>query len=102
LGPIRRQILDSTTRDASLSKLVRYEQEHSRDRRALGIIETPVDLRSFYIGFGRWSVFLPWERQSVLYQPEKLDGQRIEFKGAAYDWPTAPTFGIDWSLRESA
>jgi hypothetical protein len=43
-------------------------------------------------------VFFPCERESVLYQPEKLVGQRIEFKGAAYDWPTAPTFGIDWSL----
>ena len=97
--PIRRQILDSTIRDESLSGLVRYEQEHSRDRRALGIIETPVDMRSFYIGFGRWTVFLPWERESVLYQPEKLAGQRIEFKGSAYEWPTAPTFGFDWSPR---
>jgi hypothetical protein len=41
----------------------------------------------------------PWERESVLYQPEKLDGQRIEFKGSPYEWPTAPTFGIDWSPR---
>lgn len=32
--PIRRQILDSTIRDESLSPLVRYEKEHSRDRRA--------------------------------------------------------------------
>jgi len=87
--PIRRQILDSTIRDASLSRLVRYEQEHSRDRRALGIVETPVDMRSFCIGFGRWTVFLPWERESVLYQPEKLAGQRIELKGSAYEWPTA-------------
>jgi hypothetical protein len=56
-------------------------------------------MRSFYIGFGRWTGFLPWERESVLYQPEKLAGQRIEFKGSAYDWPTAPTFGFDWSPR---
>jgi len=97
--PIRRQILDSTIRDESLSGLVRYEQEHSRDRRALGIIETPVDVQSFCVGFGRWAVFLPGERESVLYEPEKLAGQRIEFKGAAYYWPTAPTFGIDWSSR---
>jgi hypothetical protein len=94
--PIRRQILDPTSRDASLSKLVHYEREHPRDRRALGIIDTPVDLRGFSIGFGRWTVFLPWDRGSALYQPEKLDGQRIEFKGSAYEWPTAPTFGIDW------
>jgi len=94
--PIRRQILDPTIRDASLSGLVRFEPEHSRDRRALGIIQTPVDMRSFYIGFGRWTVFLPRKRESVLYQPEKLAGQRIEFKGSAYEWPTAPTFGIDW------
>jgi hypothetical protein len=33
--PIRRQILDSTIRDASLLKLVWYEREHSRDHRAL-------------------------------------------------------------------
>jgi hypothetical protein len=97
--PIRRQILDVTIRDASLSLLVRYEQEHSRDRRALGIVETPVDMRSFCIGFGRWTVFLPWERESVLYQPEKLAGQRIEFKGLAYEWPIAPTFGLEWSPR---
>jgi hypothetical protein len=97
--PIRRQILDSTIRDTNLSGLVRYEQEHSRDRRALGIIERPVDMRSFCIGFGRWTVFLPWERDSVLYQPEKLAGQCIEFKGSAYEWPTAPTFGFDWSPR---
>ena len=95
--PIRRQILDSTIPDVSLSKLVHYEREHPRDRRALGIIETPIDLRSFSIGFGRWTVFLPWDRQSALYQPEKLAGKRIEFKGVAYYWPTAPTFGIDWS-----
>jgi hypothetical protein len=48
-------------------------------------------MRSFYIGFGRWTVFLPWERESVLYQHEKLAGQRIELKGSAYEWPTAPT-----------
>ena len=55
--------MDSNIRDTSLSRRVRYEQEHSRDRRALGMIETPVDMRSFYIGFGRWTVFLPWERE---------------------------------------
>jgi hypothetical protein len=94
--PIRRQILDPTGRDASLSSLVRYEPDHPRDRRALGIIDTPIDFRGFCIGFGRWTVFLPWERGSVLYQPEKLTGQRIEFKGSAYEWPSAPTFGINW------
>jgi hypothetical protein len=97
--PIRHQILDSTIRDTSLSGLVRYEREHSRDRRALGIIETPADMRSFSIGFGRWTVVLPWTLESVLYQPEKLAGQRIELKGSAYEWPTAPTFGFDWSHR---
>jgi hypothetical protein len=97
--PIRRQILDSTIRDEGLSGLVRYEQEYSRDRRALRIIETPLDMRSFCIGFGRWTVFLPWERESVLYHPDKLAGQRIEFKGSAYEWPTAPTFGFDWLSR---
>jgi hypothetical protein len=95
LNPIRCQILDTTIRDASLSQLIRYEQEHSRDRRALAVIHTPVDMRNFCVGFGRWTVFLPWERESVLYQPEKLAGQRIEFKGSAYEWPTAPTFGIE-------
>jgi len=95
--PIRRQILDPTARDASLSGLVRYEQQHSRDRRALGIIEEPADFRCFYIGFGRWSVFLPRDRESVLYRPDELAGERIEFKGSAYHWPTAPTFGIDWA-----
>jgi len=96
--PIRRQILDSTI-DLNLSGLVQYEREHSRDRRSLGIVETPPDLRSFCLGFGRWTVFLPWERESVLYQPEKLAGQRIEFRGSAYEWPTAPTFGFEWSPR---
>lgn len=95
--PIRRQILDATSRDARLSRLVRYEHEHSRDRRALGIIETPAEMRSFYIGFGRWTVFLPWERESPFYQPDKLAGERIEFKGTAYEWPVAPTFGVDWA-----
>ena len=98
-NPIRRQLLDSTIQDASLSPLVRYEREQSRDRRSLGIVETPAHMRSFCIGFGRWTVFLPWERESALYQPEKLAGQRIEFKGSAYEWPTAPTFGFDWSYR---
>jgi hypothetical protein len=93
---IRRQTLDSTIHDARLSGLVRYEKVHSRDRRALGIIETPVEMHSFHIGFGRWTVFLPRERESALYHPEKLAGQRIEFKGLAYDWPTAPTFGYEW------
>jgi hypothetical protein len=36
--------------------------------------------------------FLP----EVSVRPEKVAGQRIEFKGSAYHWPTAPTFGIDW------
>jgi hypothetical protein len=51
----------------------------------------------FYIRFGRWTVLLPWERESVLYQLEKLEQrQSIEFKGRTCEWPTAPTFGIDW------
>jgi hypothetical protein len=55
-------------------------------------------MRSFCIGLGRWTVFLPWESDSVLYRPNEISG-RIEFTGAAYVWPTAPTFGVDWTRR---
>ncbi|MDP2318618.1 MAG: hypothetical protein Q8O42_04670 [Acidobacteriota bacterium] len=97
--PVRQLIFDPTLRDEPLLQLVRYESEHSRDRRALAIIESPLDVRSFYIGFGRWTVFLPWERDSLLYHGEKLAGRRIRFTGTSYYWPTTPTFGIDWSTR---
>jgi hypothetical protein len=97
--PIRLQILAPETRDSSLSGLVRYEREHPRTRRTLAIIEEPREMRCFYVGFGRWTVFLPWERTSVLYRPHALADQRIAFRGTAYKWPTAPTFGIDWTSR---
>jgi hypothetical protein len=99
--PIRQQILDPINRDESLSLLVRYEREYARDRRSLGIVESPFEMRSFYIGFGRWTIFLPWVRESLLYQPQLMTNQRIEFKGASYEWPKAPTFGLEWPARTS-
>lgn len=91
--PIRRQILDPTQTDRSLSGLVRYERNHPRDRRVLGVIDEPSSMRSICTGFGRWTAFLPLERDSLLYRAAELAGQRFEFRGRAYEWPTAPSFG---------
>jgi hypothetical protein len=92
--PIRRQILDPTQTDGSLSGLVRYEREHPRDRRVLGVIDEPSTMRSICVGFGRWTVFLPLDRDSLLYRPADLAGQRFGFSGRAYEWPTEPSFGV--------
>jgi hypothetical protein len=91
---IRRQILDPTQTDESLSGLVRYEREQPRDRRLLGVIDEPFNMRSLCTGFGRWRVFLPLEQDSLFYRAGELRGQRFEFRGRAYEWPTAPSFGI--------
>ena len=58
---IRELIHDpSRTSDDDLLQLVRYEGEHSMTRCELGVIEEPVEARSIYAGFGRWSVFIPF------------------------------------------
>jgi hypothetical protein len=91
---IRQQILDPTQTDGGLSGLVRYEREHPRDRRLLGVIDEPSNMRSICTGFGRWTVFLPLEQDSLFYRAAELGTQRFEFHGTAYEWPTAPSFGI--------
>jgi hypothetical protein len=92
--PIRMQILDSTQIDPALSALIRYEKDHSQDRRLLGEINQPSNMRSICIGFGRWTALLPLNRDCSQYRPEELAGQNFEFSGTSYEWPTEPSFGI--------
>jgi hypothetical protein len=89
-----------------ISGLAHFEAKHSADRRLLGMLSSPKSMRSFFIGFGRWSAFLPPDTYSPLYRPDELNNQRkggkgIKFTGSAYEWPKAPTFGIDWSAPQT-
>jgi hypothetical protein len=99
--PIRMQILNPQTEDSALSGLIRYEREQSSDRRALAEIKSPKDIRCIYVGFGRWSVFLPLATDSILYRPHELAGRRIEFSGIPFEWPPEPSFGKEWLPPES-
>jgi hypothetical protein len=92
---IRLQILNPETSDASLAALVKYEHEHPRDRRTLGAFATPAEARGFLIGFGRWTAFLPLDRDSILFRPDELRGRSFSFTGHSYAWPTTPSFGLE-------
>jgi hypothetical protein len=94
-NPIRMQILSPETADPSLSGLMRYEREHAPDRRILGEINKPDYMRCICVGFGRWTVFLPLAADSVLYRSDELAGQRFEFSGIPFEWPSEPSFGIE-------
>jgi hypothetical protein len=83
------------TADPSLSGLMRYEREHAPDRRNLGEINKPDYMRCICVGFGRWTVFLPLAADSVLYRSDELAGQRFEFSGIPFEWPSEPSFGIE-------
>jgi hypothetical protein len=93
--PIRRQILDPTEGDDSLSAIVRYERDRPRDRRELGVIDEPARITSIYVGLGRWAAFLPLAQDSLLYRPADLADQKFEYRGRAFHWPSEPSFGID-------
>jgi hypothetical protein len=99
--PIRMQVLNPQTEDPALSGLIRYEREQPSDRRTLGEIKSPKEMRCIYVGFGRWSIFLPLAADSILYRSHELAGRRIEFAGIAFEWPSEPTFGKEWPKPES-
>jgi hypothetical protein len=95
-NPIRMQILNPQTEDPSLSGLIRYEPEPAGDRRMLAEINSPHHMRCVYVGLGRWTVFLPLAADSVLYRSDELAGQGIDFSGIPFEWPSEPSFGIEW------
>jgi hypothetical protein len=96
---IRNLVRNPTKRDDDdLLQLVRHEDGHPLERRTLAVINEPAEMRSLYVAFGRWAVFIPFDPDSALYSPERRSG-RWDFSGTSYVWPTVPTFGIadDWS-----
>ena len=99
IGSGGRSRMSPTQTDGHLSGLVRYERDHPRDRRVLGVIDEPSNMQSICTGFGRWTVFLPLEQDSLFYRAADLGGQRFEFRGRAYEWPTAPSFGISQQVE---
>jgi len=93
---IRRQILAPAKIDEPLLRLVRYEPEHDRHARQLGIIWEPVTIRAMYVRFGRFAALIPLSRDSDLYRPSPQGGWN--FAGHEYVWPDEPSFGL---ARES-
>lgn len=94
--PIRMQILNPESEDSALSGLIRYEHEQPSGRRTLAEIKAPNEMRCIYVGFGRWTAFLPLAIDSVLYRSHELTGRGIEFSGVAFEWPLEPSFGKEW------
>ena len=52
-----------------------------------------VNLPLFYVGFNRWSVFLPLAVDSLWYRPSEWSGS-FAFRGHKYLWPVESIFGI--------
>ena len=99
--PIRELILDPTTRNDNLLQLVRYQQNLPLNGRRLAEINEPREAFSLYVEFGPWSVFLPYRLDSMLYSPERRQGNWT-FNGRGYEYPRYPTFGLtdDWEASE--
>jgi hypothetical protein len=101
---IRNLIRDTNTLDDDLLNLVCLEEGQSLDRRVLADIREPEEMRCLYVGFGPWAVFIPWKPDCGLYKKEHRERQPWEFSGNSYEWPVAPSFGLDsdWESRQRA
>ena len=94
---IRELVFDPSRADDDLLQLVRFDKGHPLNRRQLGVIYEPSEAWALLVGFGSWTVTIPFAVDSIFYSPERRTG-RWEFKGSQYDWPTEPSFGLpnDW------
>jgi hypothetical protein len=90
---IRELVFDPSSADDDLLQLVRYDQSHALDRRQLAVIDEPSEARALVVGFGSWTVFVPFSVDSIFYSPERRAGHWT-FTGIEYHWPTEPSFGL--------
>ena len=90
---IRELVFDPSGADDDLLQLVRFDKSHPLDRRQLGVIFEPSEAWALLVGFGSWTVIVPFAVDSIFYSPERRTG-RWAFTGSEYEWPTEPSFGI--------
>ena len=90
---IRELVFDPSGADDDLLQLVRYDKGHVLHRRQLGVIVEPSEAWALLVGFGPWTVVIPFAVDSIFYSPERRAGGWA-FTGSEYEWPTEPSFGL--------